>query len=320
MRVGAHEEAELLLEVEVVVHGGDFEDFDVLGDGADGHCAGPGVEAAVGDLDRVLHPLVLVLEGLLGLEVGERAAVDEDVGRPHVVGGDHDHAVVPALGGVVGRCERAVAELERMCVQVVVRGNPGLALVDVNKLYFPLEADRDDAVADLLQQERGLEVQLVEAYAEEVAVDSGELHWVHGILAGELHVPGEVDRVNVGVHVDEIADQVIVLHRVEVILELALHDRVVGLELQDFLELGVAGHLARGELVLQQDELAVVGGHCDEDLRRLVEAVVVAPDIVDSQVRDRGRRVESVGLAGLGVLGLRVLPGFFDVIHLTPLF
>lgn len=51
-----------------------------------------------------------------------------------------------------------------------------------------------------------------------------------------------------------------------------------------------------------------------------MEAVVVAPHIVDSQVRDRGRRVESVGLAGLGVLGLRVLPGFFDVIHLTPLF
>lgn len=69
MKVHSHEEGELLLEVEVGVGGCDFEDFYILGDCADDHCACLGINTAVSDLNRVFHPLVFVLEGFLVLEV-----------------------------------------------------------------------------------------------------------------------------------------------------------------------------------------------------------------------------------------------------------
>jgi len=51
-------------------------------------------------------------------------------------------------------------------------------------------------------------------------------------LGGQFYVSGKVDRVDVGVHVDEIANQLIFVFRgVEMVLELALHYRIVGLEL-----------------------------------------------------------------------------------------
>lgn len=51
-------------------------------------------------------------------------------------------------------------------------------------------------------------------------------------LGGQFYVSGEVDRVNVGVHVDEITNQIIfVICVVEMVLEIALHYRIVGLEL-----------------------------------------------------------------------------------------
>jgi len=71
MEVYSHEEAELLLEVVVRVDGGDLEDFNVLGDCAGDDCACLGIYAAVCDLNRVLHPLIFVLEGFLVLEFRE---------------------------------------------------------------------------------------------------------------------------------------------------------------------------------------------------------------------------------------------------------
>lgn len=71
IEVHSHEEAELLFEVVVGVDGGYFEDFYVLGDCAGDDCACFGIYAAVCDLNRVLHPLIFVLEGFLVLEVRE---------------------------------------------------------------------------------------------------------------------------------------------------------------------------------------------------------------------------------------------------------
>lgn len=51
-------------------------------------------------------------------------------------------------------------------------------------------------------------------------------------LGGQFYVSGEIDSVYVGVHVDEIANQAIFMScGVEMVLEMALHYRIVGLEL-----------------------------------------------------------------------------------------
>lgn len=104
MEVHSHEEAKLLLEVIVRVDGGYLEDFDVLGDCTGDDCACLGIYAAVSDLNRVLHPLVSVLEGFLVLEVRERAAVHKDIWYFHVVSSNNDDIVVLASVSIVSGC------------------------------------------------------------------------------------------------------------------------------------------------------------------------------------------------------------------------
>lgn len=72
-------------------------------------------------------------------------------------------------------------------------------------------------------------------------------------------------------------------------------------------------------MVLQQGKLAIVGGDCEEYFRWFVQAMIVAPDIVSSKVWDCGHWAEAVGFAGLVIFGLSVFPGFFGIIHLTPI-
>lgn len=85
-------------------------------------------------------------------EVREGAAVHKDVGYFHVVGGNHNNVIVLTFEGVVGCCEYGMTEIESMCVQmVIIRGNPRLTLIDINELYFSLEVDGDNPIAELLK-------------------------------------------------------------------------------------------------------------------------------------------------------------------------
>lgn len=94
--------------------------------------------------------------------------------------GNNDDVVILAPVSIVSGCQYEMTKLQLMRIQVVViGGDPRLALIDIYKLYFSFQIDRDDPITDLLQHKWGLKIQLIDVDVEGVAVNRSELHGMY---------------------------------------------------------------------------------------------------------------------------------------------
>lgn len=94
--------------------------------------------------------------------------------------GNNDDVVILAPVSIVSGCQYEMTKLQLMRIQVVViGGDPRLALINIYKLYFSLQVDRDNSITNLLQHEWGLKIQLIDVDVEGVAVNRSELHGMY---------------------------------------------------------------------------------------------------------------------------------------------